>query len=134
MMAIRPDFREHLSEDDKQADASAVSAEEQTRWQGVTSLILAVLSVYFILVPVLNVLLALLAVIFGVWGLRSRTPEKTASVTGIVVGMINVALVLIVSVGVAFIWRLAQPPVIHDHFSPRDEDFHVYSRDFFWRD
>jgi len=103
MMTKRPDFREHLNNSEMTAANELADEDERTRWQGLTALILAVLSIYFILVPILNVVLALLAVIFGVWGLHSR--EKVGSVAGVVIGMVNIALVLVTCLVMAVVWR-----------------------------
>lgn len=91
-------------EHSKQEEVIETENTDSRRWQGVTALILAVLATYLLWLPVVNFILALMAVVFGIWGLRSR--EKIASVVGVIMGVINISLIMVACLGLAIVWRL----------------------------
>ena len=68
----------------------------ESNWQGMSAIVCALLSVYFLLVPGLDFLLGLLAIIFGVLGLK--TVQRLPSIVAIVTGTINCFLAFGVSV------------------------------------
>ena len=89
----RPNFRTHLKNNETN-EMSNTNDTVISPWQAITGLILAILSIYFVWVPGLNFILALLALFFGIRGLRSH--EKAASITAIIVSAINIFGSLIV--------------------------------------
>ena len=105
-MTQRPDFRAHLKgkPQDMNKNNPAPQTTDDNRWQAVTALILAILGIYFVWVPGLNFILGLLALFFGIRGLRSQ--EKVASVTAIIVSAFNIFGSLLVIGTIAILFRL----------------------------
>ena len=56
---------------------------QEANWQGTAALVLAVISIYFLWLPVVNLILAVAALVLGLMGVQAR--EKTSSVIAIVV-------------------------------------------------
>ena len=125
-MTQRPDFRAHLKgkPQDMNKKNPAPQTTDDSRWQAVTALILAILGIYFVWAPGLNFILGLLALFFGIRGLRSQ--EKVASITAIIVSAFNIFGSLLVIAAVAVILRLfgwGQAPAAN----PQSSDYHFQS-------
>ena len=117
-MTQRPDFRAHLKgkPQDMNKKNPAPQATDDSHWQAVTALILAILGIYFVWVPGLNFILGLLALFFGIRGLRSQ--EKVASITAIIVSAFNIFGSLLVIGTIAILLRFFgwnQVPTINDN-------------------
>lgn len=70
---------------------------QEANWQGTAALVLAVISIYFLWLPVVNLILAVAALVLGLMGVQAR--EKTSSVIAIVVGILNTAVSLLMVIG-----------------------------------
>ncbi|MBQ6438020.1 hypothetical protein IJJ12_01400 [bacterium] len=76
-----------------------------SNWQGGWALVTAVLSVYFLLVPGVDFVLAVLAIVFGILGLK--TVQRLGSMIALIVGVVNACLSFGVTVIGLVIWLVA---------------------------
>lgn len=98
----------------KSSSTSSKSKLQSSQWQGITALVLAISAIVFCLVPVLNFILALLALIFGILALK--TSRRGFGIASIIMSTFTLVFVIIFTITFFAIFSFVknEAPVVVD--------------------
>lgn len=83
--------------------------ENKTNWQAIVSLVLSIISILCCCVWYIALIVAVAAVIFGIWGLCNGKPGlRDAAAAGIVVGSVGAALAVATAIFTIMFYANAQ--------------------------